>query len=78
MSIYNDRNLSLKAKGIYFMIETLNNNNEKITQQILCSYTSTGQKAIETGIKELKDKGYLVIEKTNIDGKFIYEYKLLK
>ena len=27
---------------------------------------------------KLKDKGYLVIEKTNIDGKFIYKYKLLK
>ena len=78
MTIYTDRNLSLKAKGIYFMIKSLNDNNKKVTQQILSSYTSTGEKAIETGIKELKDKGYLVIEKTNISGKFVYEYKLLK
>ena len=78
MSIHNDRNLSLKAKGIYFLIDYLNNNNLNVNRMVLKSMTSTGEKSIETGIKELKDKGYLVIEKTNIDGKFIYKYKLLK
>ena len=78
MNILRDRNVSIKAKGVYCMIKYLNNNNEKVTQQILCNYTSTGEKAIVTGIKELKDKGYLVIEKINVNGRFIYEYKLLK
>ena len=78
MNILSDRNVSIKAKGIYCMIKCLNDNNEKVTQQILCNYTSTGEKAIVTGIKELKDKGYLAIEKINVNGRFIYEYKLLK
>ena len=78
MTILSDRNISLKAKGVYCMIKCLNDNNERVTQQILASYTSTGEKSIVTGIKELKDKGYLVIEKINVNGRFIYEYKLLK
>ena len=78
MTILSDRNISLKAKGVYCMIKCLNDNGERVTQQILASYTSTGEKSIVTGIKELKDKGYLVIEKINVNGRFIYEYKLLK
>ena len=30
MKIFEDRNLSLKAKGIYFMIKCLNDNGEKL------------------------------------------------
>ena len=78
MNIFEDRELSLKAKGIYFMIKCLNDNGEKVTQPILASMTSTGEKSIATGIKELKDKGYLVIDKININGVFVYNYKLLK
>lgn len=78
MSIYTDSKLSLKAKGLYFTIKYLNENNKKVTQPILSLMTSTGEKSIITGIKELKDKGYLVIDKKNVDGIFIYTYKLLK
>ena len=78
MNIFKDRELSLKAKGIYFMIKCLNDNGEKVTQPILASMTSTGEKSIATGIKELKDKGYLVIDRVNINGVFVYNYKLLK
>lgn len=78
MNIFEDRELSLKAKGIYFMIKCLNDNGEKVTQPILASMTSTGEKSIATGIKELKDRGYLVIDKINVNGIFIYNYKLLK
>ena len=78
MSIYTDNELSLKAKGLYFTIKHLNENNKKVTQPILSLTTSTGEKSIITGIKELKDKGYLVIDKKNVDGIFIYTYKLLK
>lgn len=78
MNIFEDRELSLKAKGIYFMIKCLNDNGEKVTQPILASMTSTGEKSIATGIKELKDKGYLVIDRVNINGVFVYNYKLLK
>ena len=78
MKIFEDKDLTLKAKGIYFMIKCLNDNGEKVTQPILASMTSTGEKSIATGIKELKDKGYLVIDRVNINGVFVYNYKLLK
>ena len=49
-----------------------------MTQPILASMTSTGEKSLATGVKELKEKGYLEIEKKNINGIFVYSYKLLK
>ena len=76
MNIYDNNELSLKAKGIYFLIDYLNNNNLNVNRMVLKSMTSTGEKSIETGIKELKDKGLLTIEKININGKFVYKYKL--
>ena len=78
MKIFEDRNLSLKAKGIYFMIKCLNDNGEKVTQPILASMTSTGEKSLATGVEKMKKKGYLEIEKKNINGIFVYSYKLLK
>ena len=78
MNIYKDDKLSLKAKGLYFTIKYLNENNKKVTQPILASMTSTGDKSIVTGLKELRDEGYLVIDRKNIDGIFVYTYKLLK
>ena len=78
MKIFEDKDLTLKAKGIYFMIKCLNEEGEKVTQPILASMTSTGEKSLSTGIKELKEKGYLKIERKNIDGIFVYSYNLLK
>ncbi|MGL5765612.1 MAG: hypothetical protein ACRCX8_08230 [Sarcina sp.] len=78
MNIYKDRSLSLKAKGIYFMIKTLNEAGEKVTRQRIESMTCTGSKSISTGINELKVKGYLEIKKINEAGTFRYEYNLLK
>lgn len=78
MNIYKNKDVSLKAIGIYLMIKDLNSKNEKVTQSIIASMTNTGDKAIATGVKELKDKGYLEIEKVNVDGKFVYNYKLKK
>ena len=76
MNIYDNNELSLKAKGVYFLIDYLNNNNLNVNRMVLKSMTSTGEKSIETGIKELKDKGLLTKEKININGKFVYKYKL--
>ena len=78
MKIFEDKDLTLKAKGIYFMIKYLNEEGEKVTQPILASMTSTGEKSLSTGIKELKEKGYLKIERKNINGVFVYSYNLLK
>ena len=33
MKIYKDNNITLKAKGLYFVIKTLKENNEKFTQK---------------------------------------------
>ena len=60
------------------MIKCLNEEGEKVTQPILASMTSTGEKSLSTGIKELKEKGYLKIERKNINGVFVYSYNLLK
>ena len=68
----------IPEKTIKINIKYLNENNKKVTQPILASMTSTGDKSIVTGLKELKDEGYLVIDRKNIDGIFVYTYKLLK
>jgi hypothetical protein len=68
-----------ESKGwVYKTAEDLNEEGEKVTQPILASMTSTGEKSLSTGIKELKEKGYLKIERKNINGVFVYSYNLLK
>lgn len=78
MQIFSNGDLSIKSVGVYCMIKCLNDNGERVSQPILASMTCTGQKTIETAIKELKEKGYLEIEKKNVNGTFMYNYKLLK
>ena len=60
------------------MIKYLNDNEQKVTQTVLASMTSSGEKSIAANIKKLKEKGYLTIEKKNVNGIFRYNYKLLK
>ena len=78
MSIYTDNEVSLKAKGLYFLIEYLNSKEESVTRAKLVSMTSTKDKSLVTGIKELKEKGYLEMIRVNTKGKFSMIYKLLK
>ena len=59
-------------------IKYLNDNEQKVTQTVLASMTSSGEKSIAANIKKLKEKGYLTIEKKNVNGIFRYNYKLLK
>ena len=74
-----DSNLSLKAKGLYALIQSY------ITIENFILYKNTLKKAclegdtsFESGWKELKDKGYLIQEKhQNSDGTFYYLYDLL-
>ena len=61
-----------------FTIKYLNDNEQKVTQTVLASMTSSGEKSIAANIKKLKEKGYLTIEKKNVNGIFRYNYKLLK
>jgi hypothetical protein len=74
-----DKNLSLKAKGLFALIQSF------VTLPDFILYKNTlkknceeGQKAFESTWKELKDKGYLAQEKhQNPDGTFYYVYELL-
>ena len=47
MTIYTDNNISLKAKGLYLLIEYLNSKNEDVTRAKLCEMTSTKEKSLK-------------------------------
>ena len=74
-----DTNLSLKAKGLYALI------NSYITLEDFTLYKTTllkncaeGKKAFDAAWKELKDAGYLIQYRLQGEkGKFYYEYELL-
>lgn len=78
MTIFENKDLDIKLIGLYCMIKYLNDNEQKVTQTVLASMTSSGEKSIAANIKKLKEKGYLTIEKKNVNGIFRYNYKLLK
>ena len=74
-----DRNLSLKAKGLYSLIQSY------ITIEDFTLYKTTlmkncmeGETAFQNAWNELKDAGYLLqIRHKNSKGTFVYEYDLL-
>ena len=73
-----DQNLSLKAKGLYALIESLISiPNFTLYKSTLFKYTKEGTDAFESAWKELKKAGYLVQEKIQTHKGFIYEYDLL-
>lgn len=71
-----DKNLSLKAKGLLTTFYYLPNNwNYNVNG--LCQYTNTGITAIRNILAELEIKGYLYREQTkNKEGKFDYIYHI--
>lgn len=73
-----DNNVSLKAKGMYWLIWGIQNEtNEKVSLASISSHVSDGQTSIRSSIQELLDKGHLerypIRNKNLITG---YEYKL--
>lgn len=74
-----DNRLSLKAKGLYSLIQSyITIENFILYKNTLKKVCSEGNTAFESGWKELKDKGYLVQEKHQAgDGTFYYLYDLL-
>lgn len=76
-----DPNLSLKAKGLYAVIQrylTLSENTDyviyKTTIQANCK---EGKDAFQSTWNELKKAGYLKIYRKSTQGGFVYEYELL-
>ena len=73
-----DPTISAKAKGIYLEIcVLLNKVNFIVYKSTAMKYSSDGEAAFESGWKELKDHGYLIVHKYNSSTGFKYEYELL-
>lgn len=74
-----DKTLSLRAKGLYALIQSYITIPDFILyKQTLINMSIEGKDAFESAWKELKKRGYLVqIRGKNAEGKFIYEYELL-
>lgn len=74
-----DTNLSLKAKGLYALIQSyITLEDFTLYKTTLLKDCSEGKKAFESAWKELKDSGYLIQYKLQGEkGFFYYEYELL-
>ena len=79
-SIIKDKNVSLKAKGLYLVIQScVTNPNITTTKDYLRSICSEGSKAFDSAFDELKEQGYLHIHFHTQRGSkgFFIEYELL-
>lgn len=74
-----DNKLSLKAKGLYALIQSyITIDNFILYKTTLKKVCLEGNTSFESGWKELKDSGYLLQERhQNSDGTFYYLYELL-
>ena len=74
-----DTNLSLKAKGLYALIQSyITIEDFTLYKTTLLKSCAEGKKAFESAWKELKDSGYLIQYKMQGEkGFFYYEYELL-
>ena len=71
-----DKNISLKAKGLLTLMLSLPDN-WKFNIKGLCLLCKESKLAVTNALNELKDNNYLEIEKGyDYDGKFIYEYTI--
>ena len=69
-----DKNISLKAKGLLTLMLSLPDN-WKFNVNGLCLLCKESKNAVNSAIKELKDNKYLEVEKTyDVSVRFIYEY----
>lgn len=78
-SVIEDKNLSLKAKGLYLMIKHyITIPGFVLNKGYLQSISTDGERSFESGWKELKEAGYLIQYRLKgSDGKWVYEYELL-
>ena len=76
--ITRDNTISLKAKGLYLVIQSsITNPNKKYSKEDFYEMTAEGTKAFESAWKELKDKGYLKVHNFPNAGYFCVEFDLL-
>lgn len=77
-SIVHNKQLSLRAKGLYLLILTYLNKNINISKEFLLNECCEGEKAFNATWKELKESGYLKQHKLRRGNNvFYYEYELI-
>lgn len=76
--ITRDAKISLKAKGLYLVIQAyISIPDKKWTKEDFRNLTKEGKKAFDSAWKELKDFGYLKVHFMPDNGKWQTEYELL-
>lgn len=76
--ITRDTNISLKAKGLYLVIQAyISMPDKKWTKEDFRNLTKEGKKAFDSAWKELKDFGYLKVHFMPDNGVWRAEYELL-
>ena len=76
--ITRDVKISLKAKGLYLVIQAyISMPDKKWTKEDFRNLTKEGKKAFDSAWKELKDFGYLKVHFMLDNGKWKTEYELL-
>lgn len=77
--VIRDTSLSLKAKGLFALIQSyITNESLIVTKAFLQEKCTEGEAAFENAWKELKKAGYLIQEKCKAEnGKFLYLYDLV-
>lgn len=75
-SALQDPKLSLKAKGLYGIIQSLITLDNDVYKWQIMKICQEGERAFESAWKELKEKGYLIQCKISTKNGFVYKYKL--
>lgn len=77
-SIIRDETISLKAKGLYALIQSyITLDSFVLYKDFLVTKCKEGKAAFDSAWKELKETGYLKQYKMNSENGFYYEYELL-
>ena len=79
MKIVRNKNISLKAKGVYFLLKDMIENEELVSLAAICENCTDKETSLRSAIQELIDNGYLernmIREKGKIKG---IDYKIVK
>jgi len=73
-----DRNLSLRAKGLYSLIQSyITIEGFTLYKKMLNNQSIEGRDAFNKAWNELKDNGYLIVSESRYNGTYCYEYELV-
>lgn len=73
-----DKNLSIKAKGLYAIIQSyITLDNFTLYKSFLIEQSIDGIRSFNSGWDELKESGYIKQKRIRVENGFTYEYELL-